>query len=63
MPNDMLELGGIVEKNPRVDLAKVQEVLDLVAELRRHGIGFTSYNLESPYQRIRPKAPGSPRKR
>lgn len=63
MLNDALELREVAEDNPRVDFAKVQEVLDLVTELRRHGIGFTSYNLESPYRRSRLLDPDRSRRR
>lgn len=63
MLKNELSLESAVKTNPQVDFAKIQEALEIVAELRRQGMKFAGYRLVSPYQRPRPPKLKEPKKR
>jgi hypothetical protein len=65
MPIQLPDIENVIESNPQVDLAKVKEALDLMAELRRYGVKPATYKLGSPYERprTRPRDRRSPKVR
>lgn len=46
----------LIKRNPKVDGDKLREAQELLEELRRGGVGRSSYDIDSPYER-RPISP------
>jgi hypothetical protein len=49
----------LLKQNPQADGTKVREAQEFITELRRGGVGRTSYDIDSPYERTPMRKPES----